>query len=72
MINVISTDENGTVCENVLFTNEKDTDTAEAYFTLKMMQLHPRVKQDEIDISLDDGWYTFEGRSVFISHPLIK
>ena len=71
MINVISTDETGSVCENKLFTGKNASGDSEKYFIKKMKELHKEVQKDEIDISLDDGLYSYNGCSVFLSHPEI-
>ena len=72
-INVICTDESGSVCENKLFIGSKKAITkAELCFTKKIKELNTEVDKDVIEDALDEGYYTYNGCAVFLSHPDVK
>jgi hypothetical protein len=72
-INVICTDESGSVCENKLFIgNKKAITKAELCFTKKIKELNDKVDKDTIEVALDEGYYTYNICAVFLSHPEVK
>jgi hypothetical protein len=78
-INVICTDAEGTVCENKLFVGSKKAITkAELCFIKAIKDIRKNVdkddvmSKDDIEAALDNGCYTYNGCTVFLSHPEVK
>ena len=72
-INVICTDEEGIVCENRLFIGSMKAITkAELYYTKKIKELEEGADKDLIEAALDEGTFTYNGCTVFLSHPEVK
>ena len=72
-INVICTDQSGSICENKLFIGSKRAITkAELCFTKKVKELNKGVSKDLLEEALDNGYYQSFGTTVFITHPDIR
>lgn len=71
MVNVITTDNEGCVSENKLFTGKNANEKAEAYFTKNIKKLRAEAKVDKelVTYCLEEGWHSYNGTTICLSHP---